>query len=673
MSFNHEFLKKAFPQINTELGIPKTTGEKNPARDLISRLDTAKNRNKEHLLGSLVLDKHALKPKEIPQSQIDIQRRIARELGHGEISVGDDQLKSELAKQQVNSLKKWVDYLASPDALYDTAFKYFVLRSVTKLAADGSKRITPTDYHESLSKVIEGKRSKPLEPTVKEFPTLNTAALAKVQDVLLTDKAELEKTAQDAKNSNNFWKLYEYALIKIQEEQLALTLEKQEGSEGTWKKFDQGSDPSILSLAVRGTGWCTEGVEMATSQLEQGDFHVYFTNNKNGIPTVPRIAIRMAEGSIAEVRGTNPGQEMEPEMVDVVSSKMKEFPDGVKYEKKVSDMKNLTQIVKKQENEEALTQEEIKFLWEVGNTIEGFSYDGGEDPRVYNTRKKRNFISDIKAVIDVIDPRLLKAYKQIILCNNIQTKKYGTPLTNEELSFIWEVDEPVEEYPEYEAEGWYAIREVREHREQRNDLAKLFNCDPKLIALEPEDINQDTIYIDRALRHWMARDEKTEASELKKLSLESDVEIRVEVAKNKNTPIDVFRVLSKDTSYLVRQEVAKNNSTTPELINEMALNISDDKEQDTVLYWILTSSKVSQEVLEKYSNANPYLKRAVATNPKTSPEILTTLYSEEETHQVLATNPHTPPETLIKLANSANGYTSQLAKTNPNFPKDIQA
>ena len=58
------------------------------------------------------------------------------------------------------------------------------------------------------------------------------------------------------------------------------------------------------SLQGYNTGWCTAGSrETAKEQLEEGDFYVYYSKDKNGNYTIPRLAIRMSEDEIAEIRG----------------------------------------------------------------------------------------------------------------------------------------------------------------------------------------------------------------------------------------------------------------------------------------------------------------------------------------------------------------------------------
>ena len=56
-----------------------------------------------------------------------------------------------------------------------------------------------------------------------------------------------------------------------------------------------GSDyhPLWKSLQGKNTGWCTAGEEVAKSQLENGDFYIYYTKDKNDEYNNPRIAIRM--------------------------------------------------------------------------------------------------------------------------------------------------------------------------------------------------------------------------------------------------------------------------------------------------------------------------------------------------------------------------------------------
>lgn len=134
-------------------------------------------------------------------------------------------------------------------------------------------------------------------------------------------------------------------------------------------------------------------------QVEDGDFYVYYTYDKNNNPTEPRIAIRMNEKyKITEVRGIGKNQNIESEMIEIAEEKLKEFPynEGKKYQKKVHDMHLLTIIERKTNNNEELTREEIIFLYEIKSGIEGFGWT--KDPRVKEIIQKRNPYEDFKAL-----------------------------------------------------------------------------------------------------------------------------------------------------------------------------------------------------------------------------------------------------------------------------------
>ena len=167
-------------------------------------------------------------------------------------------------------------------------------------------------------------------------------------------------------------------------------------TEGIWIKYDMGSDYISLweSLQGKNKGWCTAGKETAKTQLAGGDFYVYYTKDENGEYKNPRIAIRMnGENEIGEIRGTSKNQNLEPNMEPILNKKLEEFPDKDKYKKKVHDMKRLTLIEEKQKNNQELTLDDLKFLYEVDSRIEGFGYQ--KDPRIKEIISKRDKRKDI--------------------------------------------------------------------------------------------------------------------------------------------------------------------------------------------------------------------------------------------------------------------------------------
>ena len=171
---------------------------------------------------------------------------------------------------------------------------------------------------------------------------------------------------------------------------------------GKWIKYEQGSDYHKLRDSLQGyyTGWCTAaGENFAKEQLENGDFYVYYTLDKNGEAKVPRIAIRMnGHNEIGEIRGIADNQNMEPEMISILEKKLEEFPDRDKYRKKEYDMQFLTTIDNKVQKGYDLTKEELRFLYEIDSKIEGFGY--WEDSRIEEIINKRNITKDLACIFD---------------------------------------------------------------------------------------------------------------------------------------------------------------------------------------------------------------------------------------------------------------------------------
>ena len=341
--------------------------------------------HKMDLLKKLYYDKYVIK--ELPDNYVNLQRKIARERGYGDIDVTKD-LRREMLKQiqveQEKSLDNWIDYLCSDDALYPMWFKSYAFQGMIKLGK-----------YDKENKSFKRRTSTTVEP----YLDLNREILAQIYDTLSKEIGENEPTEEQAKaleNGESFQKIYAYYLtkqdFKIHDEE----------TEGIWIKYDQGSDSKKLcdSLQGKNTGWCTAGYKTAESQLSSGDFYVYYTKDENNEYTNPRIAIRMNGNSeIAEVRGVGKEQNLEGSMNDIADKKLEEFPDKDKYKKKVNDMKRLTEIDQKAKKGEKLTKEELIFLYEINGKIKGFGYT--EDPRIKEIIEKRNIKSDLSFVYSI--------------------------------------------------------------------------------------------------------------------------------------------------------------------------------------------------------------------------------------------------------------------------------
>ena len=393
-----------------------------------------------------------IKPDQIPESYWGTQQRIAREQGHGDIEVTEEMRENGaeiIIADQESSLDNWVDYLASDDAKYPLWLKYFAIRGVLGMSTYDKERHQfnkrdkstvapfPDLDREALSYVLDAvvKRQSPeffaltekvkqkknelsglkreyyiqeqeggdlsaLATGIEETKTL-ISSLSQEQALLVSSslaipddsRSELRELLRDA----DLDKLYAWAIEKVTpaEESELLT------TEGEWVKYEQGSDhmPLVESLQGHGTGWCTAGESTAETQLANGDFWVYYSKDKHGDNTIPRAAIRMEGGSIAEVRGIAAHQNLDPYIAKIVQDKLEKFPSGKAYEKKALDMRILTMIERKVKSGAGLDRDEVIFLYEMNSPIVGFGYQ--KDPRVAELRSQRNPEQDMLTFLDL--------------------------------------------------------------------------------------------------------------------------------------------------------------------------------------------------------------------------------------------------------------------------------
>ena len=363
----------------------------NRLEEIHKRVAESKNKSDEKLLKGFYYDLYIIKPEDIPESYFQNQVKLARERGYGNIKLTNEDRKrmtDQVIEDQKHSLDKWIEYFLYDEESksYEMWEKYWVFQGLQSLGKYDketykfSKRDKTTVY--------------PFPPVEREF-IFTTLHL--MEDYIKDKKGDEE--IKSALSSGNFKMLYEYV---IKQSMLKDKLQSNTTS-GKWVKYEQGSDYNILRSSLQGyyTGWCTAaGENFAKSQLVGGDFYVYYTLDNNGEAKVPRIAIRMnGKTEIEEIRGIADRQNMEPEMMPILEEKLKEFPDRDKYFKKEHDMKLLTLIDKKVNNNIELTLDELKFLYEIDSKIEGFGYE--RDPRIDEIKNKRNIKQDYALIFDV--------------------------------------------------------------------------------------------------------------------------------------------------------------------------------------------------------------------------------------------------------------------------------
>lgn len=384
---------------------------------------------KRFLRGNFVI-----KPEDIQESVFLLEQRLAREQGHGTIEITEEfkqRKTAEIINNQRQSLDKWIDYIASPDAQYPDWAKYWGMRPVLEMG----KFIK--EYNKDGKEI--GRFQKRTKDTVAAFPPCNPRALAETVTTIKRiasekNKAKKERQAlpnqstklndqdfQQLVSTENFSKIYTQFLVELPE----YSTEGLQEIRGKWIKYDQGSDPQPLVNSLEGypLEWCTAGYDTAQTQLEGGDFYTYYSRDQDGEDKIPRVAIRMEENRIAEVPGIAPNQNLDPYIVPVVEEKMKEFgSEGEVYKKKSEDMKLLTTLEQKIARKQLLTKDDLVFLYEINASIEGFGYD--RDPRIAELRAQRDPKGDAPIVLECSPQEI--AWSQDEISEN--TKAYVGPL-----------------------------------------------------------------------------------------------------------------------------------------------------------------------------------------------------------------------------------------------------
>jgi len=381
------------------------------------------------LLREMVMNKYVRPHKEkMAEGAARVEERAAREMGI-EARYGEEELaqRGEIAVEDLEkSLDNWISYLSDANEPYPIWFRYYAFRNILDLG----------DYDKD-----KGEFPRRSQGTARLFPDVDRGALAYIQDIIeaTKDPEKLERLRRAQKETNapegrmitkekaekfakiSFAKQYAEGIRQAGE----ITPEMREITEGKWVKYQKDTDPTALwaSLQNKGTAWCTKGFATAETQLKGGDFYVYYTLDRQGEPTIPRIAIRMQGDQIFEVRGVSDNQQnLEGNMVDIAEKKMNELPGAEKYKKISADMRRLTEIDKKTKQSQSLTKDDLIFLYEINERIEGFGYQ--RDPRIKEIKYQRNPREDAPIVFECEPSQI--AWRQDDINKN--TKAYIGPL-----------------------------------------------------------------------------------------------------------------------------------------------------------------------------------------------------------------------------------------------------
>ncbi len=449
-SVEHEQMRRRIEAINSNRKTSELISQK-PADKIAAWLGVVEKTHMGHKDDPRVIERiknyyhkeYVITPENIPQSYWNLQGEIAISEGRKQDLVSSgvfieentiqnpdgtsnvnrsfifpEEIKEQAVRtviaNQEQSLDKWVDYLSSNDAQYSMWAKYWAFRSIVRMG--------------KLEKTEDGRArfATRRKDTVASFPVLNPRALANTIGAINARLEEKGKPMEEQTTENlsttlsdeeyqkllsteDFSKLYAQFLSEIPE----YSTQGLEDTRGEWIKYSQGSNPQPLVASLEGhpLEWCTADIDTARTQLEGGDFLVYYSFDQNGKP-IPRLAIRMEESRIAEVRGIAPNQNLDPYITPVLEKKLEEFgSEGQAFKKRTADMKRLTQIEQGTLRNQEINTDDLRFLYELDSPIEGFGYE--IDPRIAEILSKRNVEEDMPIVFGCENRQIARSIKEI--------------------------------------------------------------------------------------------------------------------------------------------------------------------------------------------------------------------------------------------------------------------
>ena len=301
-----------------------------------------------------------------------------------DIRLSEDAIAKSIIQSQKDSLDTWIDFLLDSNE-FPFWVKYWAFQSMLQIGRYDIK---------------SGNYSRRTETTLRPFIELNKDALLEAMKLIMRSQKKEninDKELETIVNNGSFARIY----IKLLSKYMTV-----KSNDGIWKKYEQGSDSSELvsMLSGNGTGWCISYDSVFIKDyIKMGDFYIYFTKDKNGNYTVPRIAIRtIGQETLKEIRGIASGEHMEQDLEEVVSEKLEEFKKYKNYDKFcriVSDMRKLSNLYRRFKENEVLSIDDLKFLYEVNYKINDFGAISC-DPRIIEIKSNRNQLEDFVKMVD---------------------------------------------------------------------------------------------------------------------------------------------------------------------------------------------------------------------------------------------------------------------------------
>jgi len=329
---------------------------------------------------------------------------------------------------QHETLEKWVDFFVSSESSHIPMWcKYWLFQGMIETSKFekenqrfnvlSAKQITErvlaypdlniealNNLIDHLNEYIKLAKIKKLENLIvmcKNQEEINSLEIYKQKIKINTSKAMvLNKIGQGAKFAELYAHMIMIELVAGQEKGYSI-------EDGEWVNFEKESSPEIMIESINKfhTGWCITSKSQASKYLSEGNIWIYFTKNKEGIISLPRLTIRVVNDEIVEVAGVNSNQQVEDELLGVLENKLCEFANNREYMFKLEDMKRLKtlhikhmNILKNKEKDISVgdfTVDELLFLYEIFFRVFGFGNPQYKHPRIIEILETRDSKQDI--------------------------------------------------------------------------------------------------------------------------------------------------------------------------------------------------------------------------------------------------------------------------------------
>ena len=302
--------------------------------------------------------------------------------------------KLEIINNQKESISNWLDYLMNEKNQYPMWTKYWAFQGILKMG----------EYDEVSNSYQERNES-----TIDKFVDVNYEVINNcIENILkLVGKEEIkDNEINKIIKTGSFNKLYTLFENRYKKENNEL----RKITNGKWIKYNQYSEEDAIklyeTLKNNNIGWSIADLNNAKEQLcgnGSGDFYVYYTMDKNNNYSFPRIYIKMYKNDrIKSIKGIEEFQNIEEAMEPILEEQLNKMTfvnknDIKENNKKLSELKELSIINKKVNNNIELTTEEISNLY---SKMYGFGFEN--DSRIKKIIDKRDNNKDFEKIKNIV-------------------------------------------------------------------------------------------------------------------------------------------------------------------------------------------------------------------------------------------------------------------------------